>query len=99
MVNVEEAKINDIVVDNDDIDLTIGHDCSLHSTQRCYECDNAPCYNDRDDERKSYKCCKHHGAKLIKHGIRLKDITNFTCSSSSNEKHQCTRNNRSFKIY
>ena len=77
MVNDEEAKINDIEIDNDDIDLTINYNSRLYSTQRYYECDNTPYYNDRDNERKSYKCCKHHVAKLIKHGIQLKEITDF----------------------
>ena len=43
MVNDEEAKIKDIEIEDDDIDLTINHDSRLYSTQSCYECDNTSC--------------------------------------------------------
>ena len=77
MINDEECKINEIEMDNDDIDLTINHNSSLYSTQRYYECANSPCFNDPDNDKKSYKCCKHHVAKLVEHGIQLMDITDF----------------------
>ena len=73
-----EAKVNDINDDNDDIDLAINNNSRLYSSQRYYECDDTPYFNDRDNNRRSYKCCKHHVAKLIEHGIQLTDISEFT---------------------
>ena len=73
----EKAKVNEIDEDNDDIDLAINHNSRLYSSQRYYECDNTPYFNDIDNKKKSYKCCKHHTAKLVEHGIQLTEIADF----------------------
>ena len=79
--NDEDIKINDIQKDDDDIDLNVNNDARKYSAQRYYECEESPYYNDPDNKKKSYKCCKHHIAKLIKHGknhgIKLDDIRLF----------------------
>ena len=72
-----EAKVNEIGKD-DDIDLAVNYNSALYSSKRYYECDNTPQCNDPDNNRKSYKCCKYHTAKLVKtHGVELNDIQQF----------------------
>lgn len=78
-----EVIVNDIEKDNDDIDLAINNDARKYSIQRYYECEASPCFNDPDNNRKSYKCCKDHVAKIVHHfkksksGMKLCDVTEF----------------------
>ena len=74
----EKAKAsNDVEKDNEDIDLVINNDAKKYSAQRYYECEASPYFNDTKNDRKSYKCCKHHIAKMVDHGMELSDITKF----------------------
>ena len=74
----EKAKAsNDVEKDDDDIDLVINNDAKKYSAQRYYECEASPYFNDKNNDRKSYKCCKHHIAKMVDHGMELADITKF----------------------
>ena len=78
--DLEDAMmINDIAKDDGDIDLAVNHNSRLYSSQRYYECDASPARNDHDNNRKSYKCCKYHTAKLVNtHKMKLEDISDFT---------------------
>ena len=79
----EKVIINDIEKDNDDIDLAINNDAAKYSAQRYYECAASPCYNDHNNKKKSYKCCKNHIAKIVDHfkdsklGLKLCHVTEF----------------------
>ena len=73
----DETKINDIGDDHGAIDLTKNNNSFKYSKQRYYECANSPYCNDPDNQRKSYKCCKHHVAKLVQHGIAFDEVSQF----------------------
>jgi len=79
----EEMKINDIEKDDNDIDLAINNNAGKYSAQRYYECDGSPYFNDSNNNKKSYKCCKQHIAKIVKHfedsecNMDIADVTSF----------------------
>ena len=73
----DETNINDIGEDHGAIDLTKNNNSFKYSKQRYYECANSPYCNDPDNQRKSYKCCKHHVAKLVQHGIPFDEVSQF----------------------
>ena len=72
-----EAKVNDIN-DDDNVDLAVNNNSRRYSAQRYYECDDTPYFNNIGNNRRSYRCCKRHVAKLVEHGIQLTDVSDFT---------------------
>lgn len=73
----ERKELNDIDIDDNDIDLAIHRNSRMYSSMRYYQCDRTPYRNDTSNNRKSYKCCKYHTAKLIRYGIKQDDVANF----------------------
>ena len=78
----QEININDIEKD-DDIDLVINDDARKYTAQRYYECEESPYFNDPENNKKTYKCCKEHIAKIVHHfkelksGMKLSNVTDF----------------------
>ena len=79
----EKVIINDIEKDDDDIDLAINNNAAKYSAQRCYECAGSPYYNNPNNKKRSYKCCKDHIPKIVDHfkeselGLKLCDVPEF----------------------